>query len=480
LKKADKLILVTFLGPFITTFCITLFVLLMQFLWKYIDDLVGKGLEWYVVVRLLFYASASLVPLALPLATLLSMLMTMGSMGENYELTALKTSGVSLLRIMTPLTVAASVITISAFLFSNYVLPVANLKFGSLLYDIQQQKPALNIKQGVFYNGIEGYSIRVGKKGADGKTIYDVLIYDQTSGRGNDDVLYARKGEMAMTADKRYLVFTLYDGSEFQEVPPSDGKPHSLEQNRMSFKTWQKIFDMSQFNLSRTSEELFKDNYQMLNLKQLDAAVDTFNTQLKQKYNTLKNYVTPTYNFLRPDVRKALLVAKPDTSKNDSSFLSTIPENNRLEVMQRSLTSIRSVKSFTGIMTRDVQITKDAMMLHKIEWWRKFTLSVACFVLFLVGAPLGAIIRKGGLGLPVVIAVFVFVILYVISLIGSKLARDYTVSAFFGMWLGDFVLLPFGIFLAYKASHDSKLFNIEGYDKFFKRIAAILHLTPHQ
>ncbi len=452
----------------------------MQFLWKYIDDLVGKGLEWTIIARLLFYSSANLVPLALIITTLLSMLMTMGSLGENYELTALKTAGVSLVRIMMPLTITAILISIGALLFSNYILPVANLKEGSLLYDIEQQKPALNIRPGVFYNGIEGYSIRVGRKAADNKTIYDVLIYDQTSGRGDDDVLYARKGEMVMTKDKRYLIFTLYDGEQFEEMTPSDGKQNELEQNRTSFKTWQKVFDLSQFNLSRTKEDLFKDNYQMLNLDQLDRAIDTFNVGLKQKYATLKNYLTPFYNFMRPDVRAALLTAPPDTLNSDSSFLSTIPPNEKLEVMQGALDGLRSVKGFTFIMNSDVMNTKDTIIRYKIEWWRKFTMSVVCFILFLVGAPLGAIIRKGGIGLPVVIAVVLFVILYVISLIGEKLAKDGTVSPFFGMWLANFILLPFGFFLVYKATHDSQLFNIEMYGNFFKRIAVKLRLTTPQ
>jgi lipopolysaccharide export system permease protein len=480
LKKADKLVLVSFLGPFFVTFFVTLFVLLMQFLWKYIDDLVGKGLEWYTVAHLLFYAVASFVPLALPISTLLSMLMTMGALGEHYELSALKTAGVSLTRIMRPLMIAAIIISIGAFLFSNYMLPVANLKFGSLLYDIEQQKPALNIKQGVFYNGIQNYSIHVGRKAPDNKTIYDVLIYDHTSGRGDDDVLYADKGEMAMTKDKQYLIFTLHNGSQFQEVPPSDSKPHELEQTRVTFKTWQKIFDLSQFNLSRTKEDLFKDNYQMLNLKQLNNAIDTFNIQLKKKYATLNNYVTPSYNFLRPDVRAALLASKPITVKNDSSFLSTVPSNERMAVMQQSLNSIRSVKGFTSIMSSDVLVTKQLIESHEYEWWQKITLSLSCFILFLVGAPLGAIVRKGGIGLPIVIAILMFLLLYVILITGKKLASDLTISPFLGSWLPNLVLLPISIFLTYKATHDSQLLSLEMYDKFFKRIAAKLHLTTPQ
>lgn len=448
----------------------------MQFFWKYIDDLVGKGLEWYTVLHLIFFALASFVPLALPISTLLSMLMTMGSLGEHYELTALKTAGVSLMRIMRPLMISSILISLTALYFANYVLPVANLKFGSLLYDIQQQKPALNIQQGIFYNGIAGYSIRVGRKAPDNKTIYDILIYDQTNGRGNDDVIYATRGEMHLTADKRYLIFMLYDGNEFQEVPPSDSKPIDLEQIRVTFKQWQKVFDMSQFKLSRTNEDLFKDNNQMLNMKQLDDAVDTFSGQLELKYTTYKNYITPYYNFMRPDVRQALLAAGADTIKNDSTFYSTIPPREKLEAIQSALSSIRSVKAFASIMGRDVQNTKAIIVNHKIEWWQKITLSISCFILFLVGAPLGAIVRKGGIGLPIVVAILMFILLYIILIIGKKLATDLTISPFLGTWLPNLVLLPLGIFLTYKATNDSQVFNIDIYINFFRRLFTLF--TP--
>lgn len=253
----------------LVTFFISLFVLLMQFLWKYIDDLVGKGLDPYIIIKLMVYVSVTLVPLALPLSLLLSSIMTFGNLAEHFELTACKSAGLSLQRIMRPLTITAVAICLTAFYFSNYVLPVANLKMNALLYDVRQQKPALLIKEGIFYNGIDGYSIRIGKKDSDGKTIEDIMIYDHTENRGNTKMILAERGKMAMSDDERYLLLTLYKGSSYEEQE-NRGAKITRPLLRTEFEEELVRFDLNSFKMTRTNEQLFKDNYQMLNLWQLN------------------------------------------------------------------------------------------------------------------------------------------------------------------------------------------------------------------
>ena len=471
MKKVDKLVLSKFFGPFILTFLITLFIIVMQFLWKYIDDLVGKGLEWYIIAELIFYASASFVPLALPLAVLLSSIMTFGSLGENYELVALKSSGISLFRFMGSLIVAVVFISAGAFFFSNNILPVANLKFGTLLYDIRHQKPALNIKPGIFYNGIEGFNIKVGGKDSDNKTIHDIIVYDHTSGRGNDNVLIAEKGEMYSSEDDRYLILKLYNGKQYNEVKPESGK-YEYEHMRTYFEEWEKYFDLSEFSLQRTDENFWKNHYQMLNLKQLQNSIDTLKKEMEARNENMRKNVNQYFSFLRYD-RDSLL---PDSFLKDSpdQFAESKPEDlplaDRIIVIKRATSLARNVKSFVGIASRDNKYRTKNIIKHELAWHRKFTLSVACIVLFFVGAPLGAIIRIGGLGMPMLMSILFFVIFHVFTMSGQEIAEESAISPFLGMWMATIVLTPVGIFLTYKAMNDSSLLSIEWYYSFMKKI----------
>ncbi len=287
MKKIYALVLKSYTGPLLATFFISLFILLMQFLWQYIDDLVGKGLEWYIIAELLFYASFTFVPLALPLAILLSSLMTFGNLGEHYELVAMKSSGISLRTIMKPMIIMSILISGFAFYFSNNVLPVANLKFKSLLYDVRKKKLAVNIKEGIFYNDMEDYIIRVGKKGKDGKSIYKVMIYNHTGRWGNTDVTVADSGFMESTPDGRYLIFTLYDGYNYQDKLDQKDSKKTTPFQRTFFKTQQRKFDLSAFELNRTNEDLFKNNYQMLNIRQLDYFIDSLGTSIRKRRSNL-------------------------------------------------------------------------------------------------------------------------------------------------------------------------------------------------
>ncbi|MFM7015940.1 MAG: LptF/LptG family permease [Bacteroidota bacterium] len=468
MKKLHRLVLSSFVGPFVLTFFISLFVLLMQFLWKYIDDLIGKGLEPWVVGELLFYTSANLVPLALPLAILVSSIMTFGNMAEHFEITAAKAAGISLQKLMRPLFIIALIISVGAFFFSNNVLPFTNLKMGSLLYDIRQQKPSLSIREGAFYNGLDGYSIKVGKKGKDGKTLFNVMIYDHTSGDGNKKVVIAESGMMQMANKDKYLVLTLNKGAVYEEQNKiKDGfDHHPLMRN--AFDSYRIRFDLSSFKLNRTNEDLFKGGHQMMNMKQLDASVDTFQTDLKKRIKDVDNNLKPYFYFVR------------DTSNLSNALKTVQPMNVFLDTNQvyqkmayeNAMNQARSIQAYMNGTFEDLDSRYYNINKYKVEWHRKLTLSAACFILFLIGAPLGAIIRKGGLGLPLVISIIFFLIYHVTSITGEKMAKEGVIAPMSGMWLSSFVLLPIGMFLIYKATHDSALFDRDAYRNMGRKILA--------
>ncbi|GAB1404101.1 LptF/LptG family permease [Lentimicrobium sp.] len=459
MKKLYHLILRSYLGPLILTFFIALFILVMQFLWKYIDDLVGKGLQWQMVAELLFYASATFVPLALPLAILLSSLMTFGNLGERYELVAIKSAGISLRTAMKPLIILSVFISIFAFFFSNNVLPLANLKFKSILYDVRQQKLAINIREGIFYDGIEGYVMRVGKKEDDGETIRDVMIYDHSSRMGNSNVTHADWGTMKQSADGEVLELTLYDGYNYDEKMDSRnamGRPFQ----RTFFAEQYRRFDLSDFKMLRTNEDLFRNHYQMLNLEQLKLAGDSLRNNLKDHYLSIKQTVANSFPFNQKlDSTAITLKSISSGDKFHNPALDSLDKNQRLKAYESALTNARNIRSNVEFSKADIDARLLLIRKHEVEYHRKFTLSIACLVLFFIGAPLGAIIRKGGLGLPLVISVVFFVIYHVISMTGEKSVRAGQLDAFPGMWLSSIILLPLGIFLTVKATSDSPVFD---------------------
>jgi lipopolysaccharide export system permease protein len=471
LKKLHKLIIRSYLGPFIMTFFITLFIFVMQFLWKYIDELVGKGLEWYLVAELLFYASANLVPMALPLAILLASIMTFGSFGEHYELVAMKSSGMGLMRIMYPLMIVTLLTSMGAFLFTNYIWPKSNLEFASLLYDIRHKKPAFDITDGVYYDGIDGYVIRVGDKAEDGQGLKDVLIYDHTQKRGNVHVIRADSGRMEMMEDNNYLVFTLYNGSSYEEVDskePQD-RPHTLS----SFEEEVLRFDLSGFQMERSDKDIFKDNYQMLNLKQLDQAIDTYNIRIEQRAEEFSQMlVRKTLPTQIDSTSAAKMVSDSAKAVAFTSFLA----NHKVQLLENAISQLRSNKNFARNKMDMIASFDRSLNRHKIEWHRKFTLSFACIILFFIGAPLGAIIRKGGLGLPVVISVLFFLVYHITSMTFERLAKQNEIEPKVGMWVATTVLLPVGLFLTYKASTDSSLLDMEFYNKSVDKLLSILRL----
>jgi len=478
-KKLDILIIRSFVGPFVVTFFVTLFVLVMQFFWVYMDELVGKGLGIGMILEMLLLMSATLVPLALPLGILLAAIMTFGNMGENFELVAVKAAGISLNRFMRPLLAFIAGISILAFLFNNHVIPVANLKALSLLYDLRNSKPALNIRAGIFNNDIQGFSIRVGEKDKDGKTIRDVIIYDNSNGFDQTKLIIAKQGVMIPAPNKQYLIFRLQDGWRYEEGEPQ-GDKRVRTQTRMHFGRWDKVFDLSSFRLTRTNEELFKGAYQMMNLRQLHTTIDSMERTEGHLAANIRNYLSPYLTLLasgpegdklRGRMRQA---AGWQLRPYDSSFMERVRTGKRQRVMQLAVSNARNMKELVRISANDRKLQQENLFKYRIEWHRKFTLSFACILLFLIGAPLGAIIRKGGLGMPMVIAIAFFLVWYIISITGEKLSKSGAAPAWMGMWISTAMLLPIALVLVRQARNDSQIFSREWYIRIWKKMTGML------
>lgn len=463
IKKLDKLIIQAFIGPFVATFFITLFVLVMQFFWLYIDDLVGKGLDVFTILRLIAYVAATAVPLALPLALLISSIMTFGNLGESFELIAIKSSGIPLLRFMAPLFVVSLIISGVGFLFANNIIPVANLKMNALKYNIIVTKPALDIKEGEFYDKIDGFVIKIGKKESDDSTIRNVVIYERNYGL-QDNFMVAESGIMKVTADKRFLEFKLKNGWSYQE----NGARYSntSEFIRIGFKQYVKQFDLSSFSLNHTEDSLFRYDPKMLTISQLNMAIDSIGNKDTLAYSRTVNELQPSFTFYKYEDS----IWKKNPSKSIKKFSDIVPDSMKAVVYEESLSKINTAKNFTSIAADDYDARHDLIRKHWIEWNRKFTLSFACIVLFMIGAPLGSIIRKGGLGTPLVVAIIFFVLFHLLNTFGEKFAVQGITSSFTGMWLSTLVLIPIGIFLTAKAMKDSQLFNQEFYFRFFRKI----------
>jgi len=478
-KKLHLLVIKSFVGPFILTFFFVVFILLMQFLWKYIDDLIGKGLEMSVISEFLLYTSASLVPMALPLAVLLASLMTFGNLAENLELLAFKSSGISLVRIMAPVMVISTIIAIGAFMFANYVMPVTNLKMRSLLYDIQQQRPELTIKPGVFDNTLEGYSIRIGSRDSKTSLLKDILIFDHTKKQGNIRVTVADSGYMKMSSDEKHLLLTLYNGHTYEEMQKQKKeKKHikSYPHQREHFEHQDLIIEMTGFGLNRTDENLFRNAYSMLNIDQLhhfeDSLIMDLDTILNDFRTTIertlvkkpKNLLIKRNRILPDSVRAAM---DRDTMMVKQLHVDTLfAQLNKLEqrrALTQAITYARSNKSITKSNAGTNEWKTSKLRRYQIEIQRKYTLSLLCLIFFFIGAPLGAIIRKGGLGMPVIVSVLLFLIYYVISMTGEKFVREDILPPFAGMWISTIILIPISILLTYKAANDSVIMNVETY-----------------
>ena len=467
MKKIDRLILRSFVGPLVLTFTLSVLVLLMQFVWKYVDDLVGKGLDFSVIAELLLYASATFVPMALPIAVLFASIMTMGNFGEKYELVAMKAGGISVSRAMRPMALVVLLLTGMAFYFANNVMPSAMLKYRMTLYDITRKKPAVNIRPGEYYKEFDGYVIRVGGKSRDGRTLKDVIIYDHSKGMNETNVIVAKTGVMQASPDNMYLKFTLFDGYSYSEISSGDYY-RSRPLTSIGFRQQSINFDISSFAYNKSVEDNFKGSYQMMNITQLDTSiraleqsyrerVDQYHTNMLINLRAWAQYVgsdSLLHASTPADVRK--LIAGLSGHERRSA---------RLHARNAALSAQQDAKMYQEMIESD----REYINRHYIEWHRKFTLSVACLLLFLIGAPFGSIVRKGGLGLPLVASVGFFVLYYVVGMIAEKAVRESAMGPV-GMWISSFVMLPIGVVLTLQSTTDSSFFDGSSWRKFFARL----------
>jgi lipopolysaccharide export system permease protein len=448
-----------------------MFVLLMLFLFKYIDDLIGKGFEWYTIAQLMMYASATNVAMALPLSILLSSIMTYGALGENYELVAIKSAGISLRRAMYPMVVVVGLLAVAAFIFSDYMLPIANLKYYSLLYDARQQKSANLLPEGVFSSSFPGYTIRVSKKDPDGQTLHGVMIYSKNPANNNTDVLFAKSGSMYRSPDN-YLILLLKDGIQYSESPGDNNYNFRQRLTRFRFKAREQWFDLSGFKIHRTNESEFKTQVQMMNSRQLrdssKSLIRQYNANLEQNFKLFSPYIK-YFNIPRKSATVKNIAPVKDIN------ITRLPQTQFYSAITNGMSEVRSIQDMLRNRADFSKNTAKTIRRCLVEYQRKFVLSAVCLVLFLIGAPLGAIIRKGGLGMPVVVAVVFFIIYYIISTIGEKSAKDGNLSPVIGMWISVIILTPIGLFLSYKAANDSVLFDLEAYKLFFNRLVKKRH-----
>ena len=482
LKKVDSFVLKSFIGPLILTFFIVLIIFVLQFLWLYIDDLAGKGLGVDILAELIYYYSLTLVPMALPLAILLASLMTFGNMGEFSELAALKASGISLQRIMMPLMVLLAVISIVSFFFSNNVMPYSTSKARTLIYDIKRKKPDINLQAGSFYSGVPDFSIKVTSKDPVTNTLYKVIIYDHREGRGNVSVTLADSGFMKITPDESGLVFTLFDGYSYTEMAEknSNAENKSHGSRRDYFREQTIVIPLSGFDLERSGDGLYKSNALMLTMDELSYHVDSlgnaYNVRVNNHYNEYNTTKTYRLSSLSVDARP---IERRDTSRivktfETYTFLDSLPLVERKNAITRAIDYIKDSNAYLSQISESHKWEIRVLKKYEITWNERLTLSFACLIFFFIGAPLGAIIRKGGLGAPAVISVLFFVIYYIISIVGKKLAEEDVVGAFAGTWAPSYILLPIGIFLTYKATTDSMIMKIDIDLPIFKKITKYL------
>lgn len=550
----------SFIGPFVLTTTVSNFILLIQYLLKYFDDFVGKNLGIAVFAELLFYFSMNMLQIALPLGVLVASLMTFGNLGENFELTAIKGSGISLIRVLRPIFVFVIFLAIGAFYFNNYAIPAANLKAYSLLYDIKHTKPALDIKAGAFYNGIPDYSIKAKDKLPDGKTLLDVIIYDHSEGRGNKTVILADSSLMYTILDDRYLKLELYNGNYYSEKDKKESKINQFY--RTNYYKMDMVFSLASFDLKRRKEELFQNNRQMKNIKELTVDIDSFATMIvKSKSNLVLNanhafdfhiknkekiletnryrrvdtvsskepgYVKSSFlplDIFMPDQTQLMASKKQDSLKKqrdpslyllkdsltknsspakrllkegeierlavvkdsvemnkDQILLDTLgweyldqqlyerKNRNKTTIVTAALNQARNIKvSVSSTEQRIYRSTRDKN-LYTIEKYKKYSQALACILMFMIGAPLGAIIKKGGLGMPTIIAILFFIIYYVFTSIGEKSAKEGAMDPYLAVWLSDLVLLPFGLFFLRQARIDARLFETDFYNIWIEKL----------
>lgn len=474
MKRLNIFLLKSYIGPLLLTFFIGIAVLLMQFLWKYIDDLVGKGLDFLTISKFIFYACWTFVPMALPLAVLLSSLMFFGNMGERYELVALKAAGIPLKTSMRPIAFVCILVCGLAFFFANNAVPRAYLNYRTLYHEIRAKKPSLNIPEGVYYKDLEGYTIWVGKKHRNGQDLENVQVYDHSASKGNTNITLAKTGLMQTSKDGKHLVLSLFDGYTYGEDSEMKGGVGSerkedvkLPFTRVKFEKQVLIFDLSSFQLQEASSQIYERHQKTLSLKDLSLQLDTLYKSLDERGTAIslskaagfRNYA----KFYSGD--SLLYVAKAQDLEVENgayeAWKSNLQNTTVLKAASRAETNLSDARYYKD----DIYYRSSNVFSYEVEWHKKFSLSVACLVLFFIGAPLGAIIRKGGLGMPVVVSILLFIVYHVLTVIGEKSAIEGVMSCFWGMWLAPMVFLPFGILLTVQATIDSSLLDADTWQR---------------
>ena len=471
MKKLDQFILKSFIGPFFAILLVVVFILMMQFLWLYIDELVGKGLSFKVILEFLGWGSATLLPLSLPLATLLSSMMTLGTLGENNELLAIKAAGISLQRVLVPLAISCGIVSVGAFFISNDLIPVAYNKIYTLRDDIGKTKDEIKIPTGTFYNGIDGYILRVDERNDETGMMHGVMVYNHTKNKGNTSLTLADSAQMKMSKDKSYLTFVLYDGSNYEETNNKKYRDTTLQLQKIDFHKQELVIPLENYAFQKSDSSRFNDQVKSMNLKQLHHSQDSIgalnNEGKLDNIASMKRSRTLRYNaqldtigikrttpFVRDDIR---------TWKDIDA---------EIRAVERAIKSAEEIQTSLTSFSRERYHHTYILRLIDIEILKKFALSIACFIFFFIGAPLGALIRKGGLGTPAIISVLFFVAYWVIDISGVKLARDGATGAFHGVFFSSYVLLPTGLFLTWKAINDSSIINMDGIKSAIRKIKA--------
>ena len=467
-KKLDILILKAFIGPFLAALTISTFVLTMQFFWLYIDDLVGKGLDFLTILQLIGLVSVSTFTTALPLALLFSSIMTFGNLGESFELIAIKAAGIPLIRFMRPLFMFTLFLAGIAFLFANNIIPVTQMKLTSLKYEIIVSKPALDIKEGVFYDKIDGYVIKLGKKEANDSVIRNIVIFEKKFNL-QDNMIIAESGVMRVSKDKKFLEFILYNGWRYQERGLKNTT--NTEFSRLNFKEYKKVFNLKSFQMNKDNDNIYDPK--MLSVRQLGSAIDSLTNNDSVYIKKMNAEVAPYLRFMNYRDSTKLFAGLPKL-KTVKKINEIIPDSVSSIIAEAISYQFQSVLNNLTTIKDTYRENKASSAFHAIEWHRKFTLSFACIVLFLIGAPLGSIIRKGGFGTPFVLAIVFFVVFFLLNNFGEKFAKSGEWTVYKGMWFSSAILIPIGFFLTYKAMRDSQLFNQEFYYRLLQPIKVTL------
>jgi lipopolysaccharide export system permease protein len=472
MKKLDRLVLGSYLGPFLITLPVITFIFLVQTILKYIDELVGKDIGFLTFLELIFYFSLNLIPMSMPLAILLGSLIAFGNMGEHNELTAIKSSGISLVRIFRPVFILVVFITISLFWFNNEIVPKLNVKAYSLLYDLRHKKPALDIKEGTFYNGLPGYNIKVTQKFPDGKTLKGLIIYNHSENRGNIQVTVADSGKMYTFFNDKYLAIELFNGYDYTEqIDHTSNTLHPRKFIRTNYKKSRIVFDLNSFALKKTEEDLFKGNRIMRNMKELSKDIDSLGTTIDSMASKVQNGTSSLYFYSKPMKHQEITstTVYPDTFKI-ATMLKGYDLKTRKSIMNLAANHARTLKAFVSGQKERFLWLKRERKVFQIGLQQKFTTVIICMIFFMIGAPLGAIIKKGGLGMPMIICIIFFIIYYIISMSSEKWVKEnQDSSVYFPIWLSLIILFPFGLFFLRQARNDSKVFDTDIYIMYWGR-----------